>query len=105
MEYFNINLGNGVEYPVMISDKILENFEHHLRELNVTGELYFVVDEFIYKKYINFFQDRYNGCPARYKVVLGKKNNKTFFSAMQIFADLDSKNISRDTTIIAVGAE
>lgn len=103
MESFNINLGNGVEYPVIISSKILENIEDHLSRMNISGEYYFIIDEYIYKKYINFFKNKYNGSSAYYKVVLGKKNNKTFFSVMQIFADLDDKNISRDITIVAVG--
>jgi 3-dehydroquinate synthase len=103
MESFNINLGNGVEYPVIISSKIFENIEDHLSRINISGELYFIVDEYIYKKYFNFFKNKYSGYSAYYKVVLGKKNNKTLFSAMQIFADLDGKNISRDITIVAVG--
>ena len=31
------------------------------------------------------------------------KSNKTFSTAMKVFADLDKKNISRDLTIIAIG--
>jgi len=103
MRALTINLGNSIEYPVLIDGNIVKNLQYHLKEHNIEGELYFIIDQYIFDKYKDLFFDKYNGYSANYKIVPAKKNNKTFFSALQIFADLDRKNISRDTTIIAVG--
>jgi len=102
MKTINIDLGS-ISYPVYISENILGQLSKFVKEIKVPGRIYVIIDEFIYKKYssemeVFFLKNKINPF-----VLKGKKNNKTFYSAMKIFADLDGGNLARDTTIFAIG--
>jgi 3-dehydroquinate synthase len=102
MRKFQLNLGN-VEYDVQISDDIFKNLDSYLLQTNHCGNLVFVIDEFIEKKYFPKGSLMHKKLGLFYYVVSGKKNNKSFYSAMKIFEYLDNSNIARDGTIIAIG--
>lgn len=102
MKKFNVNLGD-VEYYVQIADNIFSNLEYYLLQSKPRGGLVFIIDEYIQKKYFP------KNSPIRKKpsfffyVLPGKKNNKSFYTALKVFEFLDSNNIARDATIVAVG--
>lgn len=99
---FRIDLGT-VNYPVMIGTGILKNFLVHIEKLRPTGSVVIIIDEVvaeIYKEYITAWRSE-----NRIKIYIlhGGKNNKSFYAAMKIFEYLDANNISRDSTIVAIG--
>ena len=102
MKKFNIDLGS-VKYPVRISDDIFKNLENYLLKANPLGTFVFIVDEFIYENYFLKNASIFEKECFFFYIVSGKKNNKSFYSALKVFEYLDFKNISRDSTIIAVG--
>jgi len=102
MKMLNIDLGT-VSYPVYISENILENLSELVEEIVLPGRIYVIIDEFIYKKYLSEMEVFFRINKINPFVLKGKKNNKTFYSAMKIFADLDDGNFARDTTIFAIG--
>ena len=94
-----INLGD-VEYPIFFRDGLLRWLFKGLEETVGDSYYYIIVDDFIYERYA--LHETQSGASTFY-IVKGGKNNKTFFSAMKIFEDLDRKNIPRDVTIVAIG--
>tara|TARA_B110000091_G_scaffold208960_1_gene249398 strand:+ start:892 stop:1992 length:1101 start_codon:yes stop_codon:yes gene_type:complete len=102
MRKFNVDLGS-VEYSVQISDDIVAKLDDYLFKTKPRGDLVFIIDAFIQEKYFP------KNAPIRKKsghffyVVPGKKNNKSFYTALKVFEYLDSNNISRDATIVAIG--
>ena len=99
---FNLSLSDA-EYPIYISDDIFLNFERYLDKLELYGEIVFIVDEFIEKKYFHTDTLMRKKNSLNVYIVAGMKNNKTFYSALKIFEYLEDKNIARDAIIIAIG--
>lgn len=88
---------------ISIGDEVFSNLEEAVGQRVPNRSLYFIIDSLIYKKYIEEFS-RVLTKSNRYCFILaGGKTNKTFASAMRVFADLEEKNISRDSVIVAVG--
>jgi 3-dehydroquinate synthase len=99
---FKINLGS-VSYPVIIDNNILGNLNSHINKIKPAGSIVILIDarvaslcEKALTKWRN--DDRYH-----IYVVPGGKNSKSFYSALKIFEYLDLNNISRDSTIVAIG--
>jgi 3-dehydroquinate synthase len=102
MKTITIDLGS-ISYPVYISENILGQLPEFVKNIEVPGRIYVIIDEFIYKKYSSEMEVFFRKNEINPFVLKGKKNNKTFYSAMKIFADLDGGNFARDTTIFAIG--
>lgn len=97
-----IDLGD-VRYPVHIGSGVLDGLEKHLSELVQANGYYFIIDEYIYRNYQRELQGCLDALGSNYFVVSGGKSNKTFNVVMQVFSDLDSKNVSRDVALVAIG--
>lgn len=102
MNQFNVDLGD-VGFYVKISDDIFSNFDDYLLQLKLSGDVVLIIDEFIYNKYFLQYAPIRTMLGCFCFVLPGKKNNKSFYAAMKVFEFLDSNNISRDATIVAVG--
>lgn len=102
MRKFDVNLGS-VEYYVQIADDIFSNLDDYLLQSKPRGDLVFIVDEFIQKRYFPEHSLIRKKSGYFFYVLPGKKNNKSFYTALKVFEYLDSNNISRDSTIVAVG--
>ncbi len=102
MQNFKVDLGDAC-YETIIEDGLLKKLDELLDSYNLNGNVYIICDELIAKKYN--VKNLLSGYGENYSlyIVPGQKNNKTFYSAMKIFEDLDNKNISRDSTIVAIG--
>jgi 3-dehydroquinate synthase len=99
---FKIDLGS-VNYPVTIDNNILNDLDNHINKIKPSGSIVILIDDSVAKlreKSLNEWQN-----DARYHiyVVPGGKNNKSFYSVLKIFEYLDLNNISRDSTIVAIG--
>jgi 3-dehydroquinate synthase len=102
MNKFKVDLGSENFY-VEISNNIISNLNNYLIQYKPRGDIVFVVDEYIQEKYFpksalvrqnhNYF----------FYVLPGRKNNKSFYSALKVFEYLENNNISRDATVVAVG--
>ncbi len=102
MKKFNVNLG-GVQYSVKVADNIFLNLEDYLFQNKPRGDLVFIIDEYIQKKYFPEDSPIRKNSNFFFYVLPGKKGNKTFYSALKVFEFLDFNNIARDATIVAVG--
>ena len=102
MGEFQIDLGSA-EYSVHISDDIILNLDNYLSKTKPRGDLVFIIDEFIHKKYFSKKALIYQQPDFFFYILPGKKNNKSFYSALKVFEFLESNNISRDATIVAIG--
>ena len=102
MEKFRIDLGV-VEYDVQIADDIFQNLDKHISELKRGGSTVFIVDSLIMERYFSDGSLMRSNLDWYFYKLPGKKNNKSFYSAMKVFEFLEAKNISRDATIVAIG--
>lgn len=102
MRKFPLNLG-GIEYDVQICDDIFLNLDSYVAKVSPHGNKVYIIDKFIDKKYFQEGSLLQKKIGSFYYVVSGKKNNKSFYSALKIFEFLDSNNIARDATIVAIG--
>jgi 3-dehydroquinate synthase len=102
MRKFDVDLG-GAEYSVQIADNVFSKLDYYLSQTKPVGDLVFIIDAFINEKYIskNAFIRKQAG--NFFYVLPGKKNNKSFYTALKVFEFLEANNISRDATIIAIG--
>ena len=98
---FEIDLQEA-RYPVMVSERIILDLKAALNELDVEQNFYFIFDEFVLDNLLpeSVIEDPFY---SNRTVIPARKNNKTFYAAMRVFADLEAKNISRDVTVVAVG--
>lgn len=87
----------------IVGDDLFPNLESVLTERVPNKSFYFIIDSLIYQNYGGYFHELLKADNRYFMVLRGGKNNKTFASAMKVFADLDDKNISRDVVIVAVG--
>ena len=99
---FEIDLGS-VNYPVLIDNNILENLTNYINKIRPNGSIVVLIDARVAalrEKALNEWQN-----DTRYYVYIvpGGKNSKSFYSALKIFEYLDLNNISRDSTIVAIG--
>ena len=97
-----IDLGE-VTYPVFIGQGLLVNLAEMLEPIIAGTDFFVIVDENIHRLYGDVLAKGVGSGKADFFVIKAGKNNKTFSAAMRIFAELDAKNISRDSTIIAIG--
>lgn len=99
---FNLNI-ESTDCSVRIADNLFPKIDIYLKEVSKNKKLVFVVDEYIAEKY--FSEDLVT--PKRsekcFFSVPGKKNSKTFYSALKIFEFLDDRDIARDAIIVAIG--
>ena len=102
MNNIQVDLGD-IKYPVLIGPNIIDKFCDNFESVGGKGEIYFIIDEVVFKKHFDSFTKIISKLDASVFCLPAGKANKTFASAMSIFADLNAKNISRDSTIIAVG--
>ena len=102
MHTIEIDLGE-VRYPVFIGKQLLPTLADRFAEYGGKGQPYFIIDEFIYEALFTELQSVIHSLGGDLFCIPAGKSNKTFAAAMSVFSDLDKKNISRDTTIIAIG--
>lgn len=102
MNNIQIDLGD-IKYPVLIKPNIINEFCDIYKTVGGKGETYFIVDALVYKKYKKSFDEKISKLNAKLFCLSAGKSNKTFASALSIFADLNVNNISRDSTIVAIG--
>ena len=102
MNKIAIDLG-GITYPVFIENGLISDISGKLTELRAEGSLYFIVDRFIYQAYQRDIETAASGQNGNIFCINAGKSNKTFATAMRIFADLDKRNVSRDVVIVAIG--
>lgn len=91
------------EINVIVGDEVFSNLLELLRRNARNENFYFILDELIYKKYQSTFEHVFKQKNVNYFLIRAGKSNKTFASAMRVFADLDNRNIARDVAIVAVG--
>jgi 3-dehydroquinate synthase len=99
---FEISFDNK-SIAVSVGDGVFRNFEEVVGQRVRNRPLYFIIDSLIYEKYINDFSTILKKSNRYCFILAGGKSNKTFATAMTVFADLEGKNISRDSVIVAVG--
>jgi 3-dehydroquinate synthase len=99
---FKIDLGT-VNYPVIIGSGILNHLIEHLDKLRPNGSVVILIDETVAKLYETQLESWRSAERTSLYVISGGKNNKSFYSALKIFEFLDVNNISRDSTIVAIG--
>lgn len=87
----------------VVGDDLFRNLDTVLTQIVDDKNLYFIIDHLVYENYGSYFSQVLRAKNRHCLVVRGGKSNKTFASAMKIFADLEAKNISRDVVIVAVG--
>ena len=102
MRKFDIDLGS-VEYSVKIADNIFTKLDDYLLQTKPTGDLVFIVDAFIQEKYFPRNASIRKKRGYFFYALPGKKNSKSFYTALKVFEYLEANNISRDATIIAIG--
>lgn len=97
-----IDLGS-VSYPLFVGPGLIRKISSDYSLYGGKGRAYVIIDEYIYSNFCSQIQEMEDRLGAVvYKVKAGK-GNKTFATAMRIFADLDKQNVSRDSTILAIG--
>lgn len=88
---------------ISVGDEILQNLDKSIGKQAPNRPLYFIIDALIYEKYAGEFGQLLTKSDRYFFTLNGGKSNKTFATAMRVFADLEEKNISRDSVIVAVG--
>lgn len=99
---FKIDLGS-VKYPVIVGDALLDHLKNHVDELRPSGSVIIFIDEVVAELRKNLLGEWREVDRFHIYVVKGGKNNKSFYSVLKIFEYLDLNNISRDSTIVAIG--
>lgn len=99
---FKIDLGS-VSYPVIIGSGILKTLMEHIDILSPTGSVVILIDETVAELYAGQLEVWREAGRVKIYVIPGGKNNKSFYAALKIFEFLDFNNISRDSTIVAIG--
>ena len=99
---FNIDLEDA-NYPVHISMDFISDLTALLLEKTKTVSCYCIVDEFVLEKYDLYQKIKSISDRAYIFRVASGKTSKSMQTALKIFQDLNEKNISRDSTIVAIG--
>lgn len=99
---FRIDLGS-INYPVVIGAGILKNLLGHIDKLRPSGSVVILIDEIVAKLYESEIFVWRQEERIKIYIVPGGKNNKSFYAALKIFEFLDINNVSRDSTIVAIG--
>jgi 3-dehydroquinate synthase len=99
---FKIDLGS-VSYPVKIDKNIITNFDNHINKFRPSGSIVILIDDRVGRLHVKALNEWRNNDRYHIYVVPGGKNSKTFYSVLKIFEYLDLNNISRDSTIVAIG--
>lgn len=94
---------SSARFPVFVGAGLLNEISSKYREFGGRGKAYLIVDELIFDKYRYFIKNIISSLDADVFCLTAGKSNKTFATAMSIFADLDRNKISRDSTILAIG--
>lgn len=97
-----IDLGEA-SYPVFIGEGLLINLNEILESVLGESNFFIIVDENINELYGDLLAKGVGSSKTNFFVIKAGKDNKNFSAAMSVFAELDEKNISRDSTIIAIG--
>lgn len=97
-----IDLG-GVNYPLFVGPGLISDIPANYASYGGKGRAYLIIDEYIYANFTSQIREIEGRLDAVLFKVKPGKGNKTFAAAMRIFADLDKHNISRDSTILAIG--
>lgn len=100
MTKINIDLGDA-SYPILIDSGLVLEKEKFHKSLSKIANTYIIIDDFVFKMLGTEFFCTLTNCNV-FTVSAGK-NNKTLYSAMKIFQNMDDLNISRDATIVAIG--
>lgn len=101
-ETLPIDLGE-TAYPVFIGEGLLVGLKGILEPIVGGSDFFVIIDENIQELYGDAIACGIGVARDDFFVIKAGKDNKTFSAAMSIFSELDKKNISRDSTIIAVG--
>jgi len=99
---FEINL-DSVKYPVYVGSNLLNSIDSYVRLISSKGNVVILIDEHVAqlkRDELLVLREKFH---YHVYIVSGGKNNKSFYSALKIFEFLDLNNISRDSTVIAVG--
>lgn len=92
------------QYPVFIGENILKDLKDHLTSIFLGKKILVVSDENIWDLFahqvVGPLQEKFE---VHFFLTNGGKENKTFFTALEIFKVLEEKNFSRDSLIIAFG--
>ena len=99
---FKIDLGS-VNYPVKIDNNILDNLDNHINKIRPSGSIVILIDDRVARLREKLLNEWRNGDRYHIYVVPGGKNSKSFYSILKIFEYLDLNNVSRDSTIVAIG--
>lgn len=91
------------EINIVVGNDVFDNLLDLLTKFSKSSNFYFILDDFIYVKYESFFRNIFDRPNVNFFLTKGGKNNKTFASALRVFADLDNLNIARSVAIVAVG--
>ena len=91
------------EVFVRIHEGIFTNLHQHLLEVSSSKTFYFIVDGVVYTKYREQLDEIFKLGGVEFALVSGGTESKNLAQASEIFLDLDSRNISRDVAIVAVG--
>ena len=99
---FKIDLGS-VSYPVIIGSGILKNLSKQIDKFNNSGSIVILIDETVASLHEDQILVWRKDERFKLYIVPGGKNNKSFYAALKIFEFLDVNNVSRDSTIVAIG--
>lgn len=88
---------------VTVGPGVFANLYLLLGEVAKSSHYYLLVDSKVFDKYMHHFEELLLKPDVNHFLIKGEKKNKTFATAMSVFADLDRKNISRDVAIVAIG--
>lgn len=91
------------DIKIFVGDDVMRRLADLLEKHASSEHFYFLVDEFIYTKYESVLATLFERPEVNYFLVKGGKSNKTFASAMRVFADLENHNIDRSFAIVAMG--
>lgn len=97
-----IDLGS-VNYPLFVGPGLVGKISDNYASYGGKGRAYVIIDEYVYNNFLSQIQGIEDRLDAVVFKVKAGKGNKTFATAMRIFADLDKHNVSRDSTILAIG--
>lgn len=100
--HIEINLGQD-RLTAIVGDNLFRNLETNIAQMAPDKNFYFIIDSLIYENYGSYFAEVLSAENRHFLVLRGGKSNKTFATAMKVFADLEDKNIARDVVIVAVG--
>ena len=81
MRKFDVDLGS-IEYSVQIADNIFSKLDDYLLQTNLTGDLVFIVDEFILEKYFPRNASIRKKTGYFLYVLPVRKNNKSCYTAL-----------------------